>query len=682
MGAASVPRFNRLIGRYGNEGRLLEARALFDEMPDRNVYTWNAIICGHVRNGDLAGARALFDAAPERDAVTYNTMIAAYAARGGGGSAHAAAELFTVMRRSGGAARADEFTLTAMLKVAAALGDAALARQLHAAAVKAGADADGYGATALVDAYSKCGRFEEALLQAAPGGAGAAAAKNAVLAALCREGEMEAAFEFFFSDGGGAAAPPPEVVAWNTLIAGCVKNCLPSLALQLFGEMSERGIRWNEHTLVSILGACSALRSLILGKQAHAWAIKEEDLGQNTYVGAAVVDFYRRCGKLSSAENVHSATCRHNPFATTSMIAGLAGAGRLRDARRLYDSIPAAAAKNPAALTALLSTYFRQGLFDQAGELLRDAWPSSTLDESLFVNLLAASAEQAELRRGKELHGRMVRAGFFPAEWRAGGALVDMYAKCGEIGAAGRVFERVPRKDLVLYNAMLAGLARHGRALEALQLFEAMTAELRPDGATFTAVLSACGHAGLVDAGEKVFAGMTEVHGVSPELGHYCCMVDLYGRAGRVKEAAETVGRLPFRPDAVLWGALLDACRRLHSGAAGAREVGEKLLAAAGGGDGSRYVQVANAFAAEGQWAEVERIRREMRVSRARRAHGGGRSWVHVGGGAAPCCFASGDRLHPHGGAIYETLATLHGEMAQAHEQEEEEEEDPANKRK
>ncbi|CAA6674683.1 unnamed protein product [Spirodela intermedia] len=669
MGAASVPRFNRLIGRYGNEGRLLEARVLFDEMPERNVYTWNAMICGYARNGDLAGARALFDAAPERDAVTYNTMIAGYGARGGSGAAHAAAEIFTEMRQSGGEARADEFTLTAMLKLAAGLGDA-------------GADADGYGAAALIDAYSKCvGRFEEALLQAAPGGGEAAAAKNAALAALCRQGEMEAAFELFFSGGGHAASPPVEIVAWNTLIAGCVKNGLPKLALHLFDEMSQGGIPWNEHTLVSILRACSALRSLSQGKQAHAWAIKKEDLGRNPHVGAAVVDFYRHCGELSSAEAVHSASCRRNPFATASMVAGFAGAGRLGDARRLYDSIPAAvpAAKNPAALTALLSAYFRRGLFDQVGELLRDACSSSsTLDESLFVNLLAACADQAELGRGKELHGRMVRAGFCPAEGRAGGALVDMYAKCGEIGGAARVFKRVPHKDLVHCNTMLAGLARHGRALEALQLFKAITAELRPDGATFTAVLSACGHAGLVDAGEAVFASMAEVHGVSPELGHYCCMVDLYGRAGRVKEALEMVGRLPFRPDAVLWGALLDACRRRHGGAAGAREVGEKLLAAAGGSDGARYVQVANAFAAEGEWAEVERIRRQMRARRARRAHGGGRSWVYVGGAAAPCCFASGDRFHPHGSAIYETLAVLHGEMAAAHE--EEQEEDPAKK--
>ncbi|CAA6675869.1 unnamed protein product [Spirodela intermedia] len=479
MGAASVPRFNRLIGRYGNEGRLW-----------RNVYTWNAMICGYARTGT----------SPARGPSSMPRPNGTPSRRGWGTSPSPAAP----RRRR-----------------------------------QAGADADGYGAAALIDAYSKCvGRFEEALLQAAPGGGEAAAAKNAALAALCRQGEMEAAFELFFSGGGHAASPPVEIVAWNTLIAGCVKNGLPKLALHLFDEMSQGGIPWNEHTLVSILRACSALRSLSQGKQAHAWAIKKEDLGRNPHVGAAVVDFYRHCGELSSAEAVHSASCRRNPFATASM--------------------------NPAALTALLSAYFRRGLFDQVGELLRDACSSSsTLDESLFVNLLAACADQAELGRGKELHGRMVRAGFCPAEGRAGGALVDMYAKCGEIGGAARVFKRVPHKDLVHCNTMLAGLARHGRALEALQLFKAITAELRPDGATFTAVLSACGHAGL----------MAEVHGVSPELGHYCCMVDLYGRAGRVKEALEMVGRLPFRPDAVLWGALLDACRRRHGGAAGARRL-------------------------------------------------------------------------------------------------------------
>ncbi|CAA6659205.1 unnamed protein product [Spirodela intermedia] len=490
MGAASVPRFNRLIGRYGNEGRLLEP-------------AYCSTKCQRGTNGDLAGARA--SSMPRRTGRRHlqhhdrrlRRAGGSGAARRGGDIHRDAAE----RRRS----RADEFTLTAMLKLAAGLGDVTLSGSSTPAPSR--------------PVQTPTATAPPPSLTPTP------SASAALRRPSCRR--------------------PPAIVAWNTLIAGCVKNGLPSLP-------SICSTKW---------------------KASHAWAIKKEDLGRNPHVGAAVVDFYRHCGELSSAEAVHSASCRRNPFATASMVAA---------------SLAPAAWGMPG------------GLFDQVGELLRDACSSSsTLDESLFVNLLAACADQAELGRGKELHGRMVRAGFCPAEGRAGGALVDMYAQCGEIGGAARVFKRVPHKDLVHCNTMLAGLARHGRAARhrSSELFKAITAELRRRGNVHGGAVRLRAR-GAVDAGEAVFASMAEVHGVSPELGHYCCMVDLYGRAGRVKEALEMVGRLPFRPDAVLWGALLDACRRRHGGAAGAREVGEKLLAAAGGSDGARYVQVANAFAA------------------------------------------------------------------------------------
>ncbi|MCD9642304.1 hypothetical protein HAX54_029007 [Datura stramonium] len=104
------------------------------------------------------------------------------------------------------------------------------------------------------------------------------------------------------------------------------------------------------------------------------------------------------------------------------------------------------------------------------------------------------------------------------------------------------VFRRMPARDLVSWNSMMSGLSQNGCGTEALELFEEMLLEgTRPDYVTFVNILSACSHMGLVKRGWNIFKMMSDEFGIEPRLEHFACMVDMFGRAGKLYDAKEFI---------------------------------------------------------------------------------------------------------------------------------------------
>jgi pentatricopeptide repeat protein len=206
---------------------------------------------------------------------------------------------------------------------------------------------------------------------------------------------------------------------------------------------------------------------------------------------------------------------------------------------------------------------------------------------------------------------------------------------------------------------MVAGYAHHGYEIKAINLFQEMLERgVGPDAITFVALLSACRHRGLVDLGERTFYSMTEDYLILPETDHYACMIDLYGRASQLEKMVLFMQRIPIEyQDAAVAGAFFNACR-LNKNTELAREAEEKLLKIEGD-SGARYVQLANAYAAEGNWAEMGRIRKEMRGKEAKKF--AGCSWVYLDNGVHT--FISGDRTHSKAVCIYSMLDFLTSEL-------------------
>ncbi len=129
------------------------------------------------------------------------------------------------------------------------------------------------------------------------------------------------------------------------------------------------------------------------------------------------------------------------------------------------------------------------------------------------------------------------------------------------------MFNKMPSQNVVTWNAILRGCAKHGHAKEALKHSEQTSEEgVQPDEKTFVCLLSAYSHAGLVDEGMRLYASMIKDYMIAAELEHYTCMVDLLGRAGTLQEAENMIKSMPFKPDVATWMGLLGACRTHGNG--------------------------------------------------------------------------------------------------------------------
>ncbi|KAJ4961628.1 hypothetical protein NE237_021538 [Protea cynaroides] len=604
---------NQLIHLYSQHGFLVDARQLFDTLPERNVFTWNAIIYAYIKNKDLSEARALFNSAPHKDSITYNSMISGYASSNDLETAHAR-QLFYEMQQRG--IQIVEFTLTTMLNATTNLLVPSDGEQLQAYMVKTANDLNQFAVSALIDMYSKCGCFEEAYRAFHVSAVSNLVSKNAMVAACCREGRMEMALDLFWR-----VPEINDIVSWNTLISGYVQNNNGEEALKLLVHMGKNGIRWSEHTFTSVLSACSSLKSLKHGREIHACVLKSS-LSSNPFISSSIVDMYSKCDNIHYAELVHTAFGEENAFSTTSLIVGHSSQGNMVKARRLFDSL---AEKN--------------SVCEPVFELLREFLVKEKYvpDALILVSVICACAIQAALDPGKQIHAYTLRM-LLEIEEKLSSALIDMYAK-------------FPSRDRVVYNAMIAGYAHHGFENDAIQLFEEMLKkDIRPDRITFIALLSACRHAGLVEAGDKYFVSMTEDYSLSPEIDHYSCMIDLYGRANKLDKAMALMREIPIKLDAVIWGAFLNACR-INGNVGLAKEAEEEVLRIEAD-NAARYVQLANTYAAEGNWIEMGRIRRKMRGREVKKL--AGCSWIYVGN-----IFTSGDRSHREAKAIYTTLVNL-----------------------
>lgn len=260
---------------------------------------------------------------------------------------------------------------------------------------------------------------------------------------------------------------------------------------------------------------------------------------------------------------------------------------------------------------------------------------------------------------GRGIHVYMITSGISSSsDVFVHNALMDMYAKSGALADANQVFNMMPAHDVASWNIVIHAFAAHGLAAEALELFDAMcAARAAPDEVTFIGLLSACSHTGLVEPGRDIFQRMEVEYGVVPVMEHYSCMVDLLGRAGRLKEAQEVAEQAK---EAGVWRAYLAACK-MHGKMEQAVEAAERVVGLEPKESGG-YVLLANAYGSAGRFKEVEEVRGGMWRKKVRKVTGC--SWVEVGG-LGLNTFITGVLDHPKGMEVY---GVLHGLVRQMRE--------------
>ena len=238
-------------------------------------------------------------------------------------------------------------------------------------------------------------------------------------------------------------------------------------------------------------------------------------------------------------------------------------------------------------------------------------------------------------------------------------ALIDMYAKCGKIHSAEKLFNNgFHLKDVILCNSMIMSYGIYAHGHYALGVYGRMIEErLKPNQTTFVSLLTACSHSGLVEEGKALFHSMERDHDVRPQHKHYACLVDLHSRAGRLEEADELVKQMPFQPSTDVLEALLSGCRT-HKNTNMGIQIADRLISLDYLNSGI-YVMLSNIYAEARKWESVNYIRGLMRMQGMKKIPG--YSLIEVGNKVYT--FFASDDSHPNWADIYQLLENLRLEV-------------------
>ncbi|KAI7735418.1 hypothetical protein M8C21_033019 [Ambrosia artemisiifolia] len=630
------------------------ALQLFDEMPQRNIVSWNSLISGYAQMGRYINAKQVF-----LEARMENVNVSKY-------------------------------TYASMLSVCAGTGDLELGKVIHGLIIVSGVGVDAFLSNPLVGMYSQCGRVDQArvvfdkcdglddvswnsmiagyvkaglhhemlqiLVKMHRGGVKFSSyVLGSVLNACCtgfnfsltwgkllhscsvklgwdhdvivgtalldmyaKTGDLNDAILVF------NVLRDKNVVMYNAMIAGLLRgedinDELVKKASSLFISMQRDGLRPSEFTFSTIVKACIAFQDLEFGKQIHAHVIKN-NLQSDEYIGSVLVEFYSLWSLLNDALTCFDSTYKQDIVIWTSMIVGLAQNGEYERALGLF------------------------------GEFLTFGLKP---DEFTVSTVLSACANLGGVRFGEQIQSYSVKTGTLKSSMVVN-SLIYMYAKSGDIDSANRMFEMADKFDVVSWSVMICSAAYHGYAKEALAIFDLMISNgIAPNDVAFLGVLTACSHGGLVEEGFRCYETMKRDYGITPTEKHCACIVDLFGRAGRLSDAESFITNSDFRHAPVMWRSLLSSCR-IHKNTEMAKRVAERLIELEPQASSS-YVLLYNIYNDVGMETQATKVRDLMTNRRIKKEPG--LSWIEVGNRVHS--FLVGDKSHPQSAKIYEKLEDL-----------------------
>ncbi|XP_062168265.1 pentatricopeptide repeat-containing protein At2g35030, mitochondrial [Alnus glutinosa] len=568
---SGVARSNWLITKLCKEGKICEARLVFDNMCERDVVTWTTVITGYIKCRMVDEARRLFDRVDaKKNVITW---------------------------------------------------------------------------TALVSGYIRLNRIKEA--------------------------------ERVFYE-----MPVKNVVSWNTMIDGYARNGKSDLALDLFEMMPERNlVSWN--TIITALAQCGRIDQAqrlfeqMCERDVISWTAMVAGLSRNGRIEEARLLFdrmpernvvswnamitgYAQNKRLDEALDLFERMPERDLPSWNTMITGFIQNGELTRAWKLFNEMPQ---KNVISWTAIITGYIQDGQSEEALKIFLKMLVADGVkpNQGTFVSVLGACSDLAGLSEGQQVHQMISKSAYqdFPF---VVSALINMYSKCGELGSARKMFDdgMTSHRDLISWNGMIAAYAHHGCGREAINLFNEMRESgFHPDDVTYVGLLSACSHAGLVEEGLKYFDELVRDGSIIVREDHYTCLVDLFVRAGRLKEAFDFIKRIGTKPSASVLGALLAGCN-VHGDEDIGKLAAEELLEVEPENPGT-YLLLSNIYASAGQWREAAKVRLKMKDKGLKKQPGC--SWIEIGNSSH--VFVVGDKSHRQSELICSLLRELHSKIKQ-----------------
>jgi pentatricopeptide repeat protein len=318
-------------------------------------------------------------------------------------------------------------------------------------------------------------------------------------------------------------ASHPSIYTWNAIIQAHANLGEGEKALQFFQSMLESNAKPERHTFSSVLKACSSTGCLGLGRFVHD-QINRGSIELDHVVGNALVDLYARCGSLKEARKVFDKLLSRSAVSWASLISGYVHQGHGLDAYDLFLKMQIEGVK---------------------------------ADKVVFLCVVKSCATMGFIDHGKSIHQQIVSFGL-EYDISISNALIDMYAKCGNIQEAKSICDGLQNRDLVTWGALISGYAQHGYGSSALEAFVKMQKEgIAPDELVFSSIIKVCRNLGLISQGRLMYEQLC-LFGLESEVVVGSTLVDMYAECGNLDEARWIFDSLP-QHDVISWDSMISA---------------------------------------------------------------------------------------------------------------------------
>ncbi|XP_024544673.1 pentatricopeptide repeat-containing protein At3g26782, mitochondrial-like [Selaginella moellendorffii] len=487
-----------LVDMYAKSGSMADARSVFEHISSPNVVSWTALMLGYAENGQAEESLDLFHRMEFTGCLPNSRAFVA---------AIKACSLLSA-KEDGKLVDGKVVKVECLEK----------GLEIFSRAAKAGYDRDTFVENCAIDMFAKCGSLR-----------------------MARQ-----VFDKMVTRS---------VVSWNALMLGYAENGGGDLALELLDSMRAEGIcEPNRVTILAALKACASLAAKEDGRLVEGEAVKMNALEKgmavhsealkigcelDTFVGNSLVDMYASCGSILDARRAFDRTRWQTVVSWNSLLMGYVENGKAGLGLRLFELMQQEALCSPNRVTFLVA-------------LKACAWLAANEDAT---QLDGKAAKQGVLEKGSAIHSQAASYDYETDNFIAS-SLIDMYTNCGGLAQAQSVFDKLPVRCLVTWNALILGYVESGEAGSSLELFMRMREDgCTPDSVTFIAVLKACAGVAALEAGKFVCgeiykAGVEKEHAVSTGI------VDLFGKCGNVDEAEESFVSTDVR-STIAWTALL-----------------------------------------------------------------------------------------------------------------------------
>ncbi|KAJ3687731.1 hypothetical protein LUZ61_016895 [Rhynchospora tenuis] len=550
----------RLMTMYAMCGSISESRLVFDSLDERNLFQWNAMISSYTRNGCFFEAIQVFlNLLSETDL------------------------------------RPDDFTFPCVIKSCSAILDLNFGEQVHAMGLKLGlGSSDTFVCNALMYMYGKCGLVGSALkvfdripqrnlvswntmlgvfseneysdrvidlfvellkigckqdtrpdeatfvtvlpvcsaekwIELGESIHGLAIklsldsqvrVNNALIDMYSKCGLLLEAEHLFFS----RVNFDQSLVTWNAMIGGYARNGNISSSFELLRSLnSTKNLAANEITILNILPACMGPPQLCKLKEMHCFLIRNELQDTHELLINGLVAAYAKCGSLEYAIKVFDSTHIQTVNLWNALIGGYAQNGDPENAVRFF--------------------------FDMRANGFQP-------DSYTIGSLLLACTHLKNLCYSKSLHGFVIRNGL-ERDTYITISLLSAYVQCGMVSTARVLFDSMNERDMISWNAMLAGYAQNGLPIHALDLFRKMQMYIgtKPSTVATVSALMACTDLTIPRLGR-------ELHGFALKFGYTedafigSSIIDMYAKCGLVEESRTFFDRIKHK-DLVHWTVML-----------------------------------------------------------------------------------------------------------------------------